>query len=266
MDRWRRSQSGQATVEWSGLSFLLALLLAVFGLTLVRADAWRFTEGIVHGITCALEGGCDERDSLDDAYGGEVAALVRKHSPNIGYERASAALPIDFRRCRETDCSDGSDTAAAIALSRAGLPVTAFTRVVDRRQAGGALYLQYWLYYPESFTGGIGRVLGHRWPGYHADDWEGVQVRISPDGAVSGRATAHGGYSSPWRPWTGWYRVSGGSHAGWIGQRPDGERTTPADNLALVPLERLRDTERQSFEVTPPWRKDVYTSPESAGS
>src|SRR5688572_5757858 len=203
MHRSRRLQSGQASVEWSALSFLLALLLAVFALVLARADAWRFAEGIVHGIACALEGDCEQGDSLDDAYGSEVAALVRKHSPNIGYERSSAALPIDFRRCRKTDCSDGSDRAAAINVSRAGLPVTAFTRVVDRRTAGGSLYLQYWFYYPESFTGAIGRIIGDSWPGYHPDDWEGYQVRIAPQGGVSARATEHGGYGAGWQPWTG---------------------------------------------------------------
>ena len=35
----------------------------------------------------------------------------------------------------------------------------------------------------------------------------------APGGAVAARATAHGGYSSGWAPCTGWYRVSGGSHA-----------------------------------------------------
>ena len=130
------------------------------------------------------------------------------------YDRGSAALPIDFRRCRKTECSDGSDDAREIDRSRAGLPVTAFTRVVDRRGDGGPLYLQYWFYYPESFTGGIGRLFGDSWPGYHPDDWEGYQVRVSPAGGVSARATAHGGYGAGWGPWTGWYACPGGSHAG----------------------------------------------------
>ena len=261
-----RRVSGQATIEWSGLVLLLALLFATAAFMVARTDAWGLGERIVHAISCAIEGGCDDRDSLELAYGDDMAALVRKHSPSIAYERSSAALPIDFRRCRNTDCSDGSDRAAAIAASRTGLPVTSFTRVLDRRERGGALYLQYWFYYPESFTGSIGRIFGDSWPGYHPDDWEGVQVRISRDGRVTGRATAHGGYSSGWRPWRGWYHVAGGSHAGWVGTRPEGARTTPGDQLALVPLERLRDTERHSFQVTPPWRKDVYRWPESAGS
>lgn len=262
----RRSQSGQATVEWTGLTFLLVLVVASTGIVFVRQEPWGLAERIVHSIACAVEGGCEERDSLDLAYGDEVAALVRRYSPNVAYERSSAALPIDFRRCRRNECSDGSDAAREIDRSRAGLPVTAFTRVVDRRGASGALYLQYWFYYPESLTGAVGRWFGDSWPGFHPDDWEGYQVRVGPGEQVSARASAHGGYGTGWGEWTGWLRVSGGSHAGQLVERGAGERTTPASKLALVPLERLRGPDRHSFEVSPPWRKDVYRVPESAGS
>jgi hypothetical protein len=259
------SERGQATVEWSGLVLLLALLFATAGFAVARPDAWGFGEGIVHSITCAVQGGCEERDSLGLAYGDDVATLVRRYSPNVVYDRGSAALPIDFRRCRKTACSDGSDDSGEIDRSRAGLPVTAFTRVVDRRSDGGALYLQYWFYYPESFTGGIGRLFGSSWPGYHPDDWEGYQVRVSPT-RVSARATAHGGYGSGWGPWTGWMRVAGGSHAGQLTGRSNGQRTTPASQMALIPLERLTDARRYGFDVSPPWNKDVYRVPESAAS
>ena len=262
----RRSQAGQATIEWSAL--LLALVFALAALTVVvaRTEAWGLGERIVHALTCAVEGGCDERDSLDLAYGGELADAVRSHAPNIVYERRSAALPIDFRRCRETECSDGPAAPRAIDRSNSGLPVTAFTRVLDRRERGGALYIQYWFYFPESFTGGIGRIFGDKWPGYHPDDWEGYQVRVSAGGAVTARASAHGEYASEWSASAGWYRVSGGSHAGHVVDAPGGERVTRASNLALVPLERLGSTGRYSFAVTPPWLKDVYTLPESASS
>ena len=262
----RDSERGQATVEWSGLGVMLALLFATVAFTVARTDAWSFGEGIVHSLVCAIDGGCEERDSLDLAYGDDVAALVRHYSPNVVYERSSAALPIDSRRCRETDCSDGADAAREIDRSRAGLPVTAFTRVVDRRAAGGPLYLQYWFYYPESFSGGIGRMFGDKWPGFHPDDWEGYQVRVLPGGRASARATAHGGYGAGWEPWTGWMRVSGGSHAGHLVERSTGERSTSAGKIALVPLERLKGASRHSFAVSPPWNKDVYRAPEAAGS
>ena len=262
----RRSQAGQATVEWSALLLLVALAFAALTVAVARTDALRLGDRVVHALVCAVEGGCDERDSLDGAYGSELAAAVRRHAPSIVYERRSAALPIDFRRCRDTVCSDGPDAPRPIDRSRSGLPVTAFTRVVDRRGDGGALYLQYWFYYPESITGGIGRLFGDSWPGFHKDDWEAYQVRVSPRGAVTARATAHGEYASDWTRSSGWYRVSGGSHAGHLVDGPGGERVTRASDLELVPLERLPATDRYAFQVTPPWHKDVYTEPESASS
>jgi hypothetical protein len=266
-----RGEGGQATIEWSALALLVALVLGALGYVALRSDALGLGRGIVEAIVCAVGDGCP--NALEDTYGGELASTLRRYAPNVVYERRSAQLPIDFRRCRKTSCSDGDAGADEASESNVGLPVTAFTRVMDRRSSGGSLYLQYWLYFPESFTGGIGRALGPlagRWPGYHADDWEGVQLRITGE-RVSARATAHGGYSgsegSPgWGAWTGWYRVSGGSHAGRLVRGADGERTTPASALRLVPLETLRSGELYSFEVTPPWKKAVYANPEAASS
>jgi hypothetical protein len=263
----RRSQGGQATVEWSALLLVVALLFAGLAYAVARTEAWGAGESVLDALVCAVSGGCEvEQDALEKAYGPATAALVQRYSPNVAYEARSAELPIDFRRCRKVECSNGPADPTRIARSSAGLPVTAFTRVVDRRPSGGALYLQYWFYYPESFTAGIGRVFGHRWPGYHADDWEGYQVRIGSGKAVAARATAHGGYSSAWTRVTNWYRVSGGSHAGTVVNGSSGERTTPAADLELAPLERLADLGAQRFAVLPPWLKDVYREPESSSS
>jgi hypothetical protein len=260
-----RREGGQATVEWTALLLVLAMLFAGLAYAASRTEAWGVGEGIVHAIACGVGLGCDDGgpDALALAYGDETAKLVRRYAPNVAYEHRSAELPIDFRRCRKLECSNGPDDPREIDRSSAGLAVTAFTRVVDRRPAGGALYVQYWFYYPESFTAGIGRMFGHRWPGYHPDDWEGYQVRVGPGGSVSARATAHGGYSGGWNRWTGWYRVSGGSHAGQVAGVSAGERTTRSSDLALAPLERLGDLELQRFSILPPWRKDVYRDPES---
>jgi hypothetical protein len=265
-----RTERGQATVEWSALVMLVVVLVAGLGYALSRADSWRLGGGLLHSLVCAVGGDCEQSlDALERAYGEGTAALVRKYSPNVAYEAHSAELPIDFRRCRRLECSNGPNGAAEISRSSAGLRVTAFTRVVDRRSAGGPLYLQYWFYYPESFTGAIGRLLGpfeHDWPGYHPDDWEGYQVRIGPGRRVSARATAHGGYGAGWSNWTGWYRVSGGSHAGQLVRDASGARTTRASGLDLVPLEKLRGTGLLRFAVKPPWDKVVYSDPESASS
>jgi hypothetical protein len=265
----RYGGTGQATVEWSALVLIVALALTALAWVVSRTEAWRLGDAVLQAIVCAAGDGCP--DALEDAYGEEIAGMLRRFAPNIVYESDSAQLPVDFRRCREVGCSNGSDRAEEIDRSAAGLPVTAFTRVVDRRAGSGPVYLQFWLYFPESFSGGIGRAFGKRWPGEHADDWEGVQLRIEPGGAISARATAHGGYRSAkdmegWGKWSGWYRVSGGSHAGHLVNGADGERTTHAPSLRLVPLESLNGTGNYSFAISPPWSKDVYTDPEAASS
>jgi hypothetical protein len=168
-----RTDAGQATVEWSALVLLVALALGGLGYAVARAGALRLGDAILYAIVCVAGDGCPH--ALEDAYGKELAKTVREYAPNIVYERHSAELPVDFRRCRDVECSNGSDRPRPIEASELGLPVTAFTRVIDRRGTG-SLYLQYWLYYPESFSGGIGRKLGplaQYWPGRHDDDWEG---------------------------------------------------------------------------------------------
>jgi hypothetical protein len=170
-----RSEAGQSAVEWSALVLLVALALAGLGYAAGRLEAWGLSDALVGAIVCAIGDACPAR-SLEDAYGADLAGTVRKYAPNIVYERRSAQLPIDFRRCRSVDCPNGSDRPAPIDESDLGSPVTVFTHVIDRRSEGGSLYLQYWLYFPESFSGGIGRTLGpvsDRWPGFHRDDWEG---------------------------------------------------------------------------------------------
>jgi hypothetical protein len=268
---WRR-EHGQAAVEWLGAVGVVVIVLAAMGAP--AAGAWRLGESVLHAIVCNAGGWCEDSRALERAYGDRTAALVRRFAPLIVYERGSAELPVDFRRCRRNACSDGPDRGAPIGRSDLGLRVTAFTHVIDERRRDGTLYLQYWLYFPESFTGGIGRKLGpftHLWPGFHRDDWEGFQVRIERGGKLSSRATAHGSYrgfkdEAGWGPWTGVYRVSGGSHAGHLVTRPTGERSTVSAALDLVPIERIPYRDLSRFEVSPPWRKEVYERPESGRS
>jgi hypothetical protein len=140
----RRSEGGQATVEWSALVLVLAVLFAGLGYALARTQAWGLGGDVLHALVCAVGGGCGEgQDGLDRAYGTEIAKLVRHYSPNLAYERDSRELPIDFRRCRNAECSNAPSAAAQIDRSSVGLHVTAFTRVVDRRASGGSLYVQY---------------------------------------------------------------------------------------------------------------------------
>lgn len=289
--RIRGGERGQATVEWAGLVLLVAVLLA--GAATVVDGSW-----LPRALRCAIGGGAcrdggraaarareREREALVAAYGPGVARAVRAHAPGIVYERGTLTLPVDFRGCQSHVCSDAADRPEPIARSARGQPATAFTRVVDRRPQGGHLFVQYWLYYPDStWNGALRRVAGSRAPGYHLDDWESYQVRIARDGSPYARASSHRGYSGHrrpldysqhlprgapgsypegWVPATGWTRVSRGSHAGHLVDGPGGERHTPASGLRLVPVEGLSEEARATpFAVSPPWRKGVYADPE----
>jgi hypothetical protein len=314
------SERGQSTVEWIALVLLVALVLG--GLLLVgpHVDGRSYGGFLARSILCAMRGGCDDaRSALERAYGPHDSALVRKYAPSIVYEPGEKEIPIDYRRCRSTKCGNApTDRSLDVSQTSAGLPATAFTHVLHR---DGSTYIQYWLYYTDSNTtwAGSDKVwsvatsplkLGHklwgkipkapRYVGFHNDDWEGYQVRIDPDGTASVRATAHKGYQwckqrqchNRWGDWTGWTRVSRGSHAGHIplrtslrGVRLQGslpfvsggnykvkgpaypgvdidERTTVSADLTLVPLESVDQSAAPEFDsIKPPWTKPVYRDP-----
>jgi hypothetical protein len=283
-------------VEWTGLVLVVA---AVLGTATMVAGALA-AGPLARSIRCALLAGCHGEDRvLAVAYGDDVAGQVRAWAPGFVYEPGTLTLPVDFRRCRAHRCADAPDARgadvwrSAVGESRA----TVFTHVVDRRARGGPLYLQYWLYYPDStFLGPAHAVsrapvvrhtplgaLAGKVAGHHDDDWESYQLKLMPDGRVFVRASAHNGYAGrrrwpnlnelpgedrrrtgAWTPYTGWTRVSRGSHAGHIADGPgDDERRTESDGVALVPIERLsRSDLAGSFAITPPWRKPVYADPE----
>jgi hypothetical protein len=234
-------ESGQASVEWVGLVLMVALVLGAVLARGTHVDGRSFGGFLAHRFACAVEAGrCDDGDpELASAYGSEDADLVRRHAPNIAYEPGERELPVDFRRCRSTRCSNAPlDRDADVHRTHTGEQATVYTRVVRR---GGRVYIQYWLYYPDSNTVLMGSdkawersvllpamrslIAGdRRYPGFHGDDWEGYQVRVDPDGTVWARATAHGGYQgckqrichNRWVGSTGWTRVSRGSHAGHV--------------------------------------------------
>ena len=313
------SERGQATIEWTAVVLLVALAFATFLAIGLRVDGRSFGGALARAIVCAVRGGCDDgHEALVSAYGAADAALVREYAPSIVYEPGEREIPIDYRQCRTTACGNGPDDRSLdVSQTDAGVPASAFTHVVH---AGGRTFIQYWFYYPDSNTtwaasdklwaaGSAPLNLAHklwgkvpkapRYPGFHRDDWEGYQVELGPDGEVRVRATAHHGYqyckqrqcSDQWGPWTGWTRVSRGSHAGHIPLRThvrgvdvsggfpfvrgaygiDGasypgvdvqERTTVGADLRLIPLETVDRTGAPEFDgITPPWLKPVYTDP-----
>ena len=109
---------------------------------------------------------------------------MRAFAPGIDYEPRTLSLPVDFRACRSHRCADAADRRGAdVWRSPGGRAATAFTHVVDRRAGGDDLFIQYWLYYPDSnsvFPGSrqlwtVARVatLGQPLP-VSADDEQGV--------------------------------------------------------------------------------------------
>jgi hypothetical protein len=200
---------------------LLVVSLAMLALVAagVRVPGTSLARTVVDRILCAasLADGCGDEPTLIAAYGTEVGKLVRLHMPVLAYEDGSKAVPVDFRRCRSTECGDNSES-GLISKTDEGLPVTAFVHVVDCRPAAAAeieaagadcsgeragnLYIQYWTYYADSATLRAVPVAGGK--GYHHDDWEGVQIRIGADGTVSERASSHNGYNGGARSTRNW--------------------------------------------------------------
>jgi hypothetical protein len=314
------AERGQAGVEFVALVLLACLVLGALasgvGRTLGRGgfDGRSFGGFLVTHVFCAVRGCSDEERALEDAYGARDAARVRALAPGLVFEPGERELPVDWRVCRRPGCAAAPDDRGLDAhLTAAGHRATAFTRLVRRR---GRLYVEFWLYYPDSNTtlgpseqlwSLVAGLLGS-YPGFHRDDWEGVVVRTGRDGRVRVRASSHGGFQGcKWRRcarrWvrtTGWVRVSRGSHAGHVPYRRERplraspragrrvrppvtgrmrlialmpgaglrERTASAEGLVLVPLETL---DRRSYapldpDVSPPWRKEAYTDPESGES
>lgn len=300
-------ERGQGTVEWVGTLACVGLLLAVLVAVGVRVPGNELARAVASRLLCAtsLADGCGDQPRLIAAYGSEVGRLARELMPTLAFETGSRAVPVDFRRCRQSACGDGAGEGNVRRTDRR-LPVTAFVRVLDcrdgeagRAEAEGAdcsgpragnLYLQYWMYYADSATLRSVPVAGAR--GYHRDDWESAQFRISPDGRVAQRASSHHGYNhrrsaanwgadagfgplrelaeslgarrrGGWGPATGLLLVSGGSHAGNVGEGGRGARFVPGRRVHLIPLESIAATDRTRFAVIPPWRKKVWLDPES---
>ncbi len=291
-------------MEWVGVVAVVALLLvALIGIG-VRVPGTELARALASRMLCAVSmaDGCGDEPALIAAYGSDVGELVRRHMPTIFFEQGSRALPVDFRRCRDTACGDGT-ARGLVHETDAGLPVTAFVHVIDCRVPGpgcsgsraGNLYLQYWLYYADSATLRGVPIAGDA--GYHHDDWESVDIRIGPDGGVDERASSHHGYNyaqslanagsdagidplkdvaeavgarpdNGWGPETHMLVVSGGSHAG----NTDGflrvDRITPGRRVHLVPLEPIAVAEGAAyrFAISPPWRKRVWRDPEASGT
>ncbi len=303
-------ERGQSTVEWVGVLLVVALLLVGMVAAGARVPGVSLAEAVVSRMLCAaaLADGCGDEPGLIAAYGTEVGKLVREHMPMLAFEEGSRAVPVDFRRCRRTACADDSGD-GEVHRTDAGLAVTAFVHVIDCRAGeaersaadgldcsgprAGNLYIQYWTYYADSATLREIPVAGEK--GFHLDDWEGVQIRIRPDGGVDQRASSHNGYNygrsagnwgsdagfglvnevaeaigarerNGWGSETGIVLVSGGSHAGNVAGIPHVDHFIPGRRVHLIPLEPVAATSTSTFAITPPWLKKAWRDPEAEGT
>ena len=240
-----RADSGQAAVEFVGLLLLCCFTFSALFAAAGGSDGRSFGGFLARHVVCAAGGGCDREEAgLAEAYGARDAATVRALAPSLVYESGERQLPVDWRECRRVECATAPDAPDLDAhLTTARRRATAFTHVIRR---GGRLYIQYWLYYPDSNTAlaGSDRLWERSWllprmrrllagssdyPGFHRDDWEGAFVRVDPDGTTWVRASSHGHLQGcKWRAcqdrWvrsTGWVRVSRGSHSGHVPYRSE---------------------------------------------
>lgn len=297
------SQRGQATPEYVGAVLLVATL---FGALLTIAGpllpGGMLARTVASKLVCAAKstGACGEEavalaaepDPLQSLYGGELAGMLADNTPTIWFESDDfVSLPVDYRECRERSCADTINR-GSVQHTQTGLEPTVFTHVVDCRdteaaaadgydcsgERAGNVYLQYWLYYPDSAT------RGYADKGYHEDDWESYGVKIDPESGVDfARASSHNGYNGRdgdalndtgwtdgkpgWDTILGELHVAAGSHAGMTQKSEDDDRRLEPSNIRLVPLEPIaRAGAAPDFEVAPPWEKGVWADPESTGT
>jgi len=296
------TEDGQATPEYVGVVVLLAALLGVLVALGPAVPGGPLARALASKLVCAVKasGACGEEaaamaarpTAIQRRYGAEVAAMIEDHAPTIWFEQDDfASLPVDYRQCTSRSCAD-TISHGSIQHTQTGLEPTVFTHVVDCRdpvaaaaegydctgERAGHVYLQYWLYYPESATHGFSG-----W-GHHEDDWEGYQVKVDPaTGEASARASSHHGYNGRdgdpvndsgftdgkpgWDSVLGELHVAAGSHAGMTAKDDDDDRWLMPSNQRLVPLEPIAKAgNAPPFEITPPWEKDVWSDPESTGT
>ena len=184
-----RDEGGQAGVEFVALVLMCCLAL---------------------GALLALRGGFDGRDVGGFLAGHLVCAVTaaaiatrrgwwpptgsaarRPCARSLRTSRTSAGereLPVDWRDCRQVSCSVAPDNPgldAHVPAGRGRSRASAFTHLVRR---DGHLYIQYWLYYPDSNTtlAGSDRLSAHLsgraspgYPGFHRDSGGSVRPRGS---------------------------------------------------------------------------------------
>ena len=263
----------------------------------MRVPGAPLARAIADRILCAasLADGCGDEPALIAAYGTEVGELVRRHMPMLGFEHGSRAVPVDFRRCRSSECGDAAGD-GLIHRTDERLPVTAFVHVVDCREGQAERAKRPASTAPASgpatSTSSTGPTTPTRRP--CAECRSRARRATTPTtGRASSSASAPtaGSTSAPplttattipartdnwiartpalvahdgWGPETHLLFVSGGSHAGnAAGSHAD--RYTPGRRVHLIPLEPIA-AEDADFAVSPPGRRKSGSIPEAEGT
>ena len=114
--------------------------------------------GIVHALVCAVQGGCDgarlARPRIRRRRRRAGAPLLAEHGVRAQQRRAADRLPALPQDRLLGRLRRGARRSTARAPGCRSPPSRAWW---TGARGGGPLYLQYWFYYPESFTGAIGR-------------------------------------------------------------------------------------------------------------
>ena len=248
---------------WGLVALLLALAVALLAPGLA-GDLMRSLGGALPHAARRSSLTPDERALRSP----RLRALIDRALPRLVLERDTTGdddeVPV-WTRCRHPACA------------RAGHAQPVLHVHLVHTQAGPVVEL--WTYYPDSQTSHLPLAALR---GYHHDDWEGLMVAFSRDGAVLGaRASAHSGFngSAPWweqaaddwAPYAGDVYRASGSHAlgferrdldlagdDWNGDlatvEPGAFRLVAADRVARRGL-------HFDAEVAPPWQKAAWRNP-----
>lgn len=235
-------ERGQATVEYLGVGLLVLVLVLV--------------------AVGAVAAGAPERRP-----GGDAAWLTyaARFTPRLVLEGGGdTERPVDFRACRRPACASGP-----------GVRPVLFLHVVVRP---AATYLEYWEFLPDSRFAHTGVPA---LDGFHRDDWEGVIVKLTPDGRVVGaRASAHLGWNGlhawwdlardDWAPYPAPVYRAAGSHAGsfrtgGIDLAGDGWNGAAATVVPRLLAADAAARSKAAFDpgAVAPWQKLAWRDPEA---
>lgn len=255
-------QRGQSTAEYIGITLACAVLLAGVALAMGPIDA----RVIVRAFAGRQHLTPDQRALRSP----ELRPLIDRAVPQLVLERDSYGdddeIPV-WTHCRHPRC----------ARFPAADPVL-YVHVVH---AAAGPVIELWTYYPDSRTTHL-PVAALR--GFHHDDWEGLIVRTAPDGTLTARASAHGGFngSVPWwesrsDDWAAYggtlYRASGSHALGFQRTDIDVARDDWTGDLAVIAPGAFRlvaadltGKRGEPFdpETTAPWQKAAWRNPGSA--